>query len=60
MDMAPVDALRVAGAGRLQVFFHAVLLGVRNTLLALTMYASTRTSARPSRLGRSVAAASAS
>ena len=38
MDMAPVDALRVAGAGRLQVFFHAVLPGVRNTLLALTMY----------------------
>jgi len=38
MDMAPVDALRVAGAGRLQVFFHAVLPGVRNTLLALTLY----------------------
>jgi len=38
MDMAPVDAPRVAGAGRLQVFFHAVLPGVRNTLLALTMY----------------------
>ena len=38
MDMTPVDALRVAGAGRLQVFFHAVLPGVRNTLLALTMY----------------------
>ena len=38
MDMAPVDALRVAGAGRIQVFVHAVLPGVRNTLLALTMY----------------------
>jgi phosphonate transport system permease protein len=38
MDMAPVDALRVAGASRLQVFLHAVLPGVRNTLLALTMY----------------------
>ena len=38
MDMAPVEALRVAGAGRLQVFVHAVLPGVRNTLLALTMY----------------------
>jgi len=38
MDMTPVDALRVAGAGRLQVFVHAVLPGVRNTLLALTMY----------------------
>ncbi|MBV8216991.1 MAG: ABC transporter permease subunit [Solirubrobacterales bacterium] len=38
MDMTPVDALRVAGASRLQVFFHAVLPGVRNTLLALTMY----------------------
>jgi phosphonate transport system permease protein len=38
MDMAPVDALRVAGASRLQVFLHAVLPGARNTLLALTMY----------------------
>jgi phosphonate transport system permease protein len=38
MDMAPVDALRVAGAGRIQVFRHAVLPGVRNTLLALTLY----------------------
>ncbi len=38
MDMTPVDALRVAGAGRVQVFTHAVLPGVRNTLLALTMY----------------------
>jgi len=38
MDMTPVDALRVAGASRLQVFLHAVLPGVRNTLVALTMY----------------------
>jgi phosphonate transport system permease protein len=38
MDMAPVEALRAAGAGRIQVFLHAVLPGVRNTLLALTMY----------------------
>jgi phosphonate ABC transporter permease subunit PhnE len=38
MDMAAVDALRVAGASRLQVFLHAVLPGARNTLLALTMY----------------------
>jgi phosphonate transport system permease protein len=38
MDMAPVEALRVAGAGRLQVFLHAVLPGVRNTLLGLTLY----------------------
>jgi phosphonate transport system permease protein len=38
MDMSPVDALRVAGAGRIQVFLHAVLPGVRNTLLALTLY----------------------
>ncbi len=36
--MTAVDALRVAGAGRIQVFLHAVLPGVRNTLLALTMY----------------------
>ena len=38
MDMTPVDALRVAGAGRLQVFLHAVLPGVRQTLTALTFY----------------------
>jgi phosphonate transport system permease protein len=38
MDMTPVDALRVAGAGRLQVFLHAVLPGVRNTLTGLTLY----------------------
>lgn len=38
MDMSAVDALRVAGAGRLQVFLHAVLPGVRNTLTALTLY----------------------
>jgi phosphonate transport system permease protein len=38
MDMAPVDALRAAGAGRVQVFLHAVLPGVRNTLTALTLY----------------------
>jgi phosphonate transport system permease protein len=38
MDMAPVDALRAAGASRLQVFMHAVLPGARNTLTALTLY----------------------
>jgi phosphonate transport system permease protein len=38
MDMRAVDALRVAGAGRVQVFLHAVLPGVRNTLTALTLY----------------------
>jgi phosphonate transport system permease protein len=38
MDMSAVDALRVAGAGRVQVFLHAVLPGVRNTLTALTLY----------------------
>jgi phosphonate transport system permease protein len=38
MDTSAVDALRVAGAGRLQVFRHAVLPGVRNTLTALTRY----------------------
>ena len=32
MDMTPVDALRVAGASRLQVFIHAVLPGVGSTL----------------------------
>jgi phosphonate transport system permease protein len=38
MDTSAVDALRVAGASRLQVFLHAVLPGVRNTLTALTLY----------------------
>lgn len=38
MDMAAVEALRASGASRLQVFLHAVLPGVRNTLTALTLY----------------------
>jgi phosphonate transport system permease protein len=38
MDTSAVDALRVAGAGRIQVFLHAVLPGVRNTLTGLTLY----------------------
>jgi phosphonate transport system permease protein len=38
MDMSAVDALRVAGASRAQVFLHAVLPGVRNTLVGLTLY----------------------
>jgi phosphonate transport system permease protein len=38
MDTSPVDALRVAGARRGQIFLHAVLPGVRNTLLGLTLY----------------------
>jgi phosphonate transport system permease protein len=38
MDTTAVDALRIAGATRLQVFLHAVLPGVRNTLTALTLY----------------------
>ena len=38
MDMSPVHALRVAGAGRIQVFLHGVLPEVRNTLLGLTLY----------------------
>lgn len=38
MDMTAVDALRVAGAGRIQVFLHAVLPGVRSTLIGLTLY----------------------
>jgi phosphonate transport system permease protein len=38
MEMAPVEALRASGAGRIQVFLHAVLPGVRNTLTALTLY----------------------
>jgi phosphonate transport system permease protein len=38
LDMTPIDALRVAGASRQQVFLHAVLPGVRNTLTGLTLY----------------------
>jgi phosphonate transport system permease protein len=38
MDMGPVEALRVAGAGRTQVFLHAVLPGVRTQILGLTLY----------------------
>ncbi|MBO0768571.1 MAG: ABC transporter permease subunit [Solirubrobacterales bacterium] len=38
MDMTPVDALHVAGAGRIQTFLHAVLPGVRSTLTGLTLY----------------------
>jgi phosphonate transport system permease protein len=38
MDMSAVDALRVAGASRMQVFLHAVLPGVRTNLLGLTLY----------------------
>jgi phosphonate transport system permease protein len=38
MDMVPIDALRVAGAGRIQVFLHGVLPEVRNTLTGLTLY----------------------
>jgi phosphonate transport system permease protein len=38
MDMAPVHALRVAGASRIQIFVHAVIPETRNTLLGLTLY----------------------
>jgi phosphonate transport system permease protein len=38
MDMSAVDALRVAGASRTQVFLHAVMPEVRGTLLGLTLY----------------------
>lgn len=38
MEISPVEALRVAGASRTQVFLHAVLPGVRSTLLGLTLY----------------------
>lgn len=38
MDMGPVDALRVAGASRTQVFVHAVLSGVAPTFVSLTLY----------------------
>jgi phosphonate transport system permease protein len=38
MDTAPIDALRVAGASRPQVFLHAVLPGISPTLVGLTLY----------------------
>jgi phosphonate transport system permease protein len=38
MDMGPVDALRAAGAGRLQVFLHAVLPSVAPSFVSLTLY----------------------
>jgi len=38
MDMGPVDALRAAGAGRLQVFLHAILPGIAATFTGLALY----------------------
>ena len=38
MDMGPVDALRVAGATRTQVFVHGVLPSVTPTFIGLAIY----------------------
>jgi phosphonate transport system permease protein len=38
MDMGPVDALRAAGAGRTQVFLHAVMPGLAATFTGLALY----------------------
>src|SRR5262249_59401380 len=38
MDMGPVDALRVSGARRGQVFLHAVLPSVAPTFVGLVIY----------------------
>ncbi|MBV8065613.1 MAG: phosphonate ABC transporter, permease protein PhnE [Actinobacteria bacterium] len=38
MDMGPVDALRVAGASRTQVFVHAILPGIAATFTGLALY----------------------
>src|SRR5262249_47458301 len=38
MDMGPVDALRTAGAGRLQAFLHGVLPGVAPSFVGLSLY----------------------
>jgi phosphonate transport system permease protein len=38
MDMGPVDALRVAGARRTQVFLHGVLPSVTPTFVGLALY----------------------
>jgi phosphonate transport system permease protein len=38
MDMGPVDALRVSGAGQVQVFLHGVLPSVTPTFVGLLIY----------------------
>lgn len=38
MDMGPVEALRLTGASRLQVFTHAVVPGVLSSLLGISLY----------------------
>ena len=38
MDMGPVDALRISGARRAQVFLHAVLPSVTPTFVGLVIY----------------------
>lgn len=38
MDMGPMDALASTGAGRLQIFTHAVVPSVLPTLLGITLY----------------------
>ncbi|WP_242538507.1 phosphonate ABC transporter, permease protein PhnE [Trinickia acidisoli] len=38
MDMGPVEALTLTGAGRLQVFTHAVVPGVMPSLLGIALY----------------------
>ncbi len=38
MDMAPVEALTMTGAGRLAVFSHAVVPGVLPSLLGIALY----------------------
>jgi phosphonate transport system permease protein len=38
MDMGPVEALTLTGAGRLQVFTHAVVPGVLPSLLGIGLY----------------------
>jgi phosphonate transport system permease protein len=38
MDMGPVNALRAAGAGRTQIFLHAVLPSVAPSFVSLSLY----------------------
>ena len=38
IDMGPVEALRMAGASRLQVYTHAVIPGVITSLIGVTLY----------------------
>jgi len=60
MDMGPMEALASTGAGRLQVFSHAVVPSVLPSLIGMPSTGWTKTSAPPSSLASSAPAVSAS